>query len=89
MKKYTIANAEISDRIYFHEEDIEGFTAKQLSAEAFTYNLGDKFHSTMEYDEETGWCSVPSGSWYKLTIQELVDNRTSFDRQDWTFTTII
>lgn len=85
MKRYTLARAKISDKIYFHEDDIEQLSAQQLSVEAFTYNLGDRFYSTMEYDEETGWCSVPSGSWYKLNILELEDNRTSFERQDWSF----
>ena len=45
----------------------------------------DNFYSTIEYDEDTGMCSVPSGAWHKLNILELTDTRFVAEKQDWTF----
>lgn len=83
--KYTIRKATISDKIYFHKSDLVDIDLHTLRYVLFTYNLIDKFYSTIEYDEDTGMCSVPSGSWHKLNILELEDNRFIAEPQDWIF----
>ncbi len=83
--RYTIQRATISDKIYFHKDDLVDIDLNTLRYVLFTYNLGDTFHSTISYDEETGMCSVPSGSWHKLNILDLTDNRFVGEEQPWTF----
>jgi superfamily II DNA or RNA helicase len=83
--KYTVKKATISDKIYFHKSDLVDIDLHTLRYVLFTYNLVDSFHSTIEYDEETGICSVPSGAWHKLNILELTDTRFVAEKQDWTF----
>ena len=83
--RYTVKQATISDKIYFHKDDLVDIDLNTLRYVLFTYNLGDTFHSTITYDEETGICSVPSGSWHKLNILELTDNRYVGETQPWTF----
>ena len=83
--KYTVKRATISDKIYFHKSDLVDIDLHTLRYVLFTYNLVDNFYSTIEYDEETGMCSVPSGAWHKLNILELTDTRFVTDRQDWKF----
>lgn len=83
--KYTIKRATISDKIYFHKSDLVDIDLHTLRYVLFTYNLVDNFYSTIEYDEETGMCSVPSGAWHKLNILELTDTRFVTDKQDWKF----
>jgi superfamily II DNA or RNA helicase len=83
--KYTIKKATISDKIYFHKKDIIDISFQDFRYVLFNYNLGDRFYSTLDYDEETGNCSVPSGSWHKLNILELEDKRFSSPEYDWNF----
>jgi superfamily II DNA or RNA helicase len=83
--KYTIRKAIISDKIYFNKDDIIGVSFEDFRYVLFNYNLGDRFYSTLDYNEETGECSVPSGSWYKLNILELQDNRYTGTIQNWSF----
>lgn len=83
--KYTVKRATISDKIYFHKSDLVDIDLHTLRYVLFTYNLVDNFYSTIEYDEETGMCSVPSGAWHKLNILELTDTRFVTARQDWKF----
>ena len=83
--KYTIQKASISDKITFHESDIVDATVQTLATSSFTYNLGDRFFTTLEYDETTGICSVPSGAWSKLNIKNLEDKRFVTDKQEWVF----
>lgn len=83
--KYTVKKAVISDRIYFHKSDLVDIDLHTLRYVLFTYNLVDNFYSTIEYDEDTGMCSVPSGAWHKLNILDLTDTRFVTERQDWTF----
>ena len=83
--QYTIKKATISDKIYFHRDDIVDVSLQDLKYVLFNYNLGDSFYSTLEYNEETGMCAVPSGSWHKLRILELTDSRASIDFQNWSF----
>jgi superfamily II DNA or RNA helicase len=83
--KYTVRKATISDKIYFHSSDLVDIDLHTLRYVLFTYNLVDSFFSTIEYNEDTGMCSVPSGAWHKLNILELVDNRFVSEEQDWTF----
>ena len=83
--KYTVKRATISDKIYFHKSDLVDIDLHTLRYVLFTYNLVDNFYSTIEYDEETGMCSVPSGAWHKLNILELTDTRFVTGRQDWKF----
>lgn len=83
--KYTVKKAIISDRIYFHKSDLVDIDLHTLRYVLFTYNLVDNFYSTIEYDEDTGMCSVPSGAWHKLNILDLTDTRFVTERQDWTF----
>jgi superfamily II DNA or RNA helicase len=80
--KYTIKKAVIDDKIIFHESDIVDASALDLKYVLFTYNLGDQFYSTLEYDKDTGICKVPSGSWYKLKILELEDKRFYGEQKD-------
>lgn len=83
--KYTVKKATISDRIYFHKSDLVDIDLHTLRYVLFTYNLVDNFYSTIEYDEDTGMCSVPSGAWHKLNILELTDTRFVAEKQDWIF----
>jgi len=83
--KYTIKRATISDKIYFNKEDLVGVSFEDFRYVLFNYNLGDKFYSTLEVNEETGECSVPSGSWHKLNILELTDNRYISEQHTWSF----
>jgi|688.fasta_scaffold27479_2 superfamily II DNA or RNA helicase len=83
--KYKIRKATISDKIYFNKQDILDIPFHDFRYVLFNYNLGDTFFSTLEYDEETGMCSVPSGSWHKLDILELEDLRANTDVQEWAF----
>lgn len=83
--KYTIRKAVIRDRIYFHKDDILDISFQDFRYVLFNYNLGDSFYSTLEVDEETGICAVPSGSWHKLNIQDLTDERFTTVEQAWTF----
>jgi superfamily II DNA or RNA helicase len=83
--KYTVKKATISDKIYFHKSDLVDIDLHTLRYVLFTYNLVESFHSTIDYNEETGMCSVPSGAWHKLNILELTDTRFVADKQDWTF----
>lgn len=83
--KYTIKKAIISDKIYFYKDDVIGVSIDDLRYVLFNYNLGDKFYSTLEIDEETGLCSVPSGSWHKLNILELEDKRFASIEHAWSF----
>jgi superfamily II DNA or RNA helicase len=81
--RYTIKKASISENIVFHERDIVGASAKDLKYILFTYNLGTDFYSTLDYDPDTGICTVPSGSWNKLDILELEDKRFVGEEQDF------
>ena len=83
--KYTVKKATISNKICFHKSDLVDIDLHTLRYVLFTYNLVDSFHSTIDYDEETGMCSVPSGAWHKLNILELTDTRFVADKQDWSF----
>ena len=51
--QYTIKKATISDKIYFHRDDIVDVSLQDLKYVLFNYNLGDSFYSTLEYNEET------------------------------------
>jgi superfamily II DNA or RNA helicase len=83
--RYTVKKAVISDKIYFRKEDLVDIDIDTLRYVLFTYSLSDGFYSTIYYDEETELYSVPSGSWHKLNILELEDNRYTTESQDWTF----
>jgi len=83
--KYTIRKATLSDKIYFYKTDIIGADFQDFKYVLFNYNLGDKFYSTLEVDEETGLCAVPSGSWHKLNILELKDLRFNSKQYNWSF----
>jgi len=75
MTKYSLSNATISDKIYFNKSDIKGTTFEEFRYNLFNYNLGDSFYSTLEYDEDTGNCTIPSGSWHKINLETYTDNR--------------
>jgi superfamily II DNA or RNA helicase len=83
--KYTIKKAVISDKIYFNKDDIVGVSFDDFRYVLFNYNLGDRFYSTLELDESTGICAVPSGAWGKLNILELEDKRFTSETYDWKF----
>lgn len=83
LQKQKIRKAIIDDKIIFHERDIVDASALDLKYELFTYNLGDDFHCTLEYDKDTGVCMVPSGSWFKLDIQEIDDRRYTGEHQNF------
>ncbi len=83
--KYTVNNATISDKIYFRADDITGVDFQTFKYVLFTYNMGSDFHSTIEYNENSGVCSVPSGSWGKLDIKNLKDERFVSEKYSWTF----
>jgi superfamily II DNA or RNA helicase len=81
--KYRIRRATIGTSITFHESDIVDGSAADLKYVLYTYNLGTDFYTTMDYDKDTGMCSVPSGSWTKLRIKELQDDRYYGPTQDF------
>lgn len=83
--RYTLKKAIISDKIYFYEEDLVDIDIHTLKYVLFNYNLGDTFFSTIQYDETTKLYSVPSGSWHKLNILNLVDNRFTGIASEWRF----
>lgn len=83
--KYTIKKATISDKIYFNKEDIIGVSFQDFRYVLFNYNLGDSFYSTLDYDEESNMCSIPSGSWHKVNILELEDKRFTSKEYSWSF----
>lgn len=83
--KYTVNNATISDKIYFRADDIVGVDFQTFKYVLFTYNMGSDFHSTLEYNENSGVCSVPSGGWGKLDIKNLTDERYISEKHCWTF----
>lgn len=83
--KYTVKNAEISDKIIFHKNDIEGVDFQTFKYVLFNYTVPDGFHSTLEYNETSEVCKVPSGSWHKLNIKNLTDNRFVSEKYDWSF----
>jgi superfamily II DNA or RNA helicase len=73
--KIKIKYAELSDKIYIngtHIKDIEKFER------AYSYILDDVTFYTYEYDEEEDIYSVPSNSYYKLDIEDYIDNRNFF-----------
>jgi superfamily II DNA or RNA helicase len=83
--QYKIRKAVISDKIYFHKDDILDVSLQDLKYVLFNYNLGDSFYSTLEHNEETDICSVPSGSWHKLDILDLADCRATTETCSWSF----
>lgn len=83
--KYDIQKATISDKIYFRKEDIVGVDYQTLKYVLFTYNIADDFHITINVNENSGVCSVPSGAWHKLNIKNLTDERFVGEKQDWKF----
>jgi superfamily II DNA or RNA helicase len=83
--QYKIKKATISDKIYFHKNDIVDVPFQDLKYVLFNYTLPDGFYSTLEIDEETNICSVPSGSWHKLNIESLEDKRAITEPQSWSF----
>lgn len=83
--KYTIKKAILSDKIYFYKHDLVGIDFEDFRYVLFNYNLGDRFYSTLEVNDDTGMCAVPSGSWHKLNILELEDNRFTSIEHDWNF----
>jgi superfamily II DNA or RNA helicase len=85
MIKYKLKNATISDKIYFNVSDIVDSDLDTFRYVLFSYTIGDKTYYTLEYNKETGDCAVPSGSWYKLDIENLTDLRYSSDKHTWEF----
>lgn len=75
MQKIKVKEAVIADKIYIKTDSISNIS--QLEA-AYTYGLGDIFHTTIEYDSEKKLFSVPSNSYHKLDIEHVEDLR-NFD----------
>lgn len=75
MNKIKVKSATIADKIYIKTDDVTNIS--QLEA-AYTYGLGEIFHSTIEYDSERKLFSVPSNSYHKLDIEHVEDLR-NFD----------
>ena len=75
MSKIKIKAAAIIDRIYIKPESITNIS--QLEA-AYTYDLGESLHCTIEYDADNKLYSVPSNSYHKLDIEHIEDLR-NFD----------
>lgn len=73
--RHKLKKAIISDKIYFNKNDIVDVTLQELKYTLFSYNLGEEIYSTLNYDENTNMCSVPSGAWSKLDIEDLEDCR--------------
>jgi superfamily II DNA or RNA helicase len=78
MSKIKIKAAVISEKIYIRPEHINNIS--QLES-AYTYNLGEEFHCTIEYDDQNKLYSVPSNSYYKLDIDDIEDLRNFEDIQ--------
>lgn len=83
--RYSVKHATISDKIYFHKDDLIDADLDTLRYVLFSYNLGDRFYSTLEINNETGECSIPSGAWHKLNIENLTDNRYVSAKHNWSF----
>lgn len=83
--KYQISKATISDKIYFRREDVEGVDFQTFKYVLFSYNVGSDIHLTIDYNENSGVCAVPSGAWHKLDIKNLTDERFISERHDWKF----
>lgn len=83
-KKFSLKNAKISDKIYFTQEDLYK-DADDIFYEFFNYQAGDSFISTWSQDEETGEISVPSGAFYKIDFESVVDDRPLFEKSNWAF----
>lgn len=82
--KFTLKNATIADKIYFKEEDLYT-SASDIFYEYFNYKVGEDFFSTWYQDSETNTISVPSGSFFKINFENLIDNRPIFNNQNWSF----
>lgn len=80
--KCKIKKATISDKIRFKSKDIVDSTVQQLSDRAFTYSVEEDLYSILSYNEESDICEVPSGTWYKLDIENLIDKRFVSDKLD-------
>lgn len=87
--KYQINKATISDKIYFRREDVEGVDFQTFKYVLFSYNIGTDIHLTIDYNENSGVCAVPSGAWHKLDIKNLTDERFISERYDWKFDGIL
>jgi superfamily II DNA or RNA helicase len=85
MIKYKIKKATISNKIYFNVDDIVDSDLDTFRYVLFSYRVGDNIYSTLEYNKETGECAVPSGSWHKLDIETIIDNRYTETKQLWDF----
>ena len=80
MTNFKLKKAILGDKLYFKEEDIVGGTANNLNSSLFTYDLGESLVSTMEYFEDTDVYAVPSGSWHKLEVEDIIDTRPKFTK---------
>lgn len=83
-KKFSVANATISDKIYFNRSDLEK-DSDDIFYDFFNYQVGDEFVSTWEENKDTKEISVPSGSYYKINFKQVNDLRPQFDKQNWIF----
>lgn len=82
--KFSLKNAKISDKIYFTQDDLYK-DASDIFYQYFNYQTGDSFTSTWSQDETTGEISIPSGAFYKINFENIVDERPLFGKRDWTF----
>jgi len=70
MKKAHVKQITITDRIYIKKEDVED---PSLLTSLFTYDVGDEFVSNIR-ESDTHYI-IPSNSYYKLTWDDIIDNR--------------
>lgn len=83
--RYTLRKATISDKIYFRADDVVGVDFQTFKYVLFSYQVGKDIHLTIDHNENSGVCSVPSGSWHKLDIKQLTDERHVSEKYNWTF----
>jgi DNA or RNA helicases of superfamily II len=82
--KFNLKNATISDKIYFKQQDL--YTKpSDVFYEYFNYKVGDEFVTTWSEEPDSGIISVPSGCFYKINFENLIDERPVFDKRDWIF----
>jgi superfamily II DNA or RNA helicase len=82
--KFKLQNATISDKIYFKEKDLYS-SASDVFYEHFNYKVGDEFVTTWSQEQDSDLISIPSGAFFKINFENLIDERPTFDKRDWTF----
>lgn len=80
MNKIKITQATISDKIYIPETSFATHDNLSDFKAAYTYLVAEnEIYEVYSYDVLTRYYSVPSNSYHKLDIEEVIDKRNFFD----------